>query len=175
MIFNCILVFVFRGQFGGDQNPGQTSRRKNVEKSSTRSKNTKNSQVDSVSEQSGQWVTPKSSAGLQKNAGSRRVQAVSGGSGHWYTGQDGRRVSETLFFLYGHGLHFLAKFSPFPFFFSGNLFTVSLSFINTFVFNESSLSRMFRFSCGCNIMDFWPHNEICSVNSENTASFSFLH
>lgn len=91
-----VSVIDYMGQFGGDQNPGQTSRRKNVEKSSTRSKkNTKNSQVDSISEESGQWVTPKSSAGLQKNAGSRRVQAVSGGSGHWYTGQDGRRVYVT--------------------------------------------------------------------------------
>lgn len=90
-----VSVIDYMGQFGGDQNSGKPSGRQNVEKSSTRSKkNTKNSQVDSISEHS-EWVTPKSSAGLQKNAGSRRVQAVSGGSGHWFTGQDGRRVYVT--------------------------------------------------------------------------------
>ncbi|KAH6822792.1 hypothetical protein C2S53_017088 [Perilla frutescens var. hirtella] len=91
-------VIDYMGQFGAEQNSRQTSCRQNAEKNSTkRKKNTKNTQVDSISEQSDKWVTPKSCAGHQKNAGSgsRRVQAVSGGSGHWYTGQDGRRVYVT--------------------------------------------------------------------------------
>ncbi|KAL8462539.1 hypothetical protein ACS0TY_032739 [Phlomoides rotata] len=83
----------YMGQFGHENNSRKADVMKNIEKSSTRSKkSTKNSKAGSISQDSENWVTPKSCAGLPKVAGSRRVQAVSNSAGHWFMGPDGRRV-----------------------------------------------------------------------------------
>ncbi|KAG6384308.1 hypothetical protein SASPL_155880 [Salvia splendens] len=87
-------VIDYMGQFSGEQNSRQTSHRQTVAKTPKRSrKNTKNSQVDVISEHSGGWVTPKASA--KKNAGSRNGQSSVSGSrctGTWHNGQNGRKV-----------------------------------------------------------------------------------
>ncbi|XP_057809812.1 uncharacterized protein LOC131024324 isoform X2 [Salvia miltiorrhiza] len=89
-----VSVIDYMGQFGGEQDSRQTSRKQTVEKNSKISKkNTKSLQVDGTSEHSGKWVTPKTCAA--KNAGSRKEQAVGGCSGTWYTGQNGQRVYVT--------------------------------------------------------------------------------
>lgn len=120
MSSHLISPFVFRGQFSSEQNSRQTSHRQTVEKTPKRSrKNTKNSQVDVISEHSGGWVTPKASA--RKNAGSRNEQSSvsgSGCSGTWHTGQDGRKVSETLFCHKECIVHISNYFSPILFKFS---------------------------------------------------------
>ncbi|XP_043690993.1 uncharacterized protein LOC122641763 [Telopea speciosissima] len=52
----------------------------------------KNSNAKEVSQPSGEWVNPKSSACIPKNAGKRRVHAAGHSASRWYTGQDGKRV-----------------------------------------------------------------------------------
>ncbi|KAG6405131.1 hypothetical protein SASPL_132714 [Salvia splendens] len=87
-------VIDYMGQFSGEQNSRQTSHRQTVAKTPKRSRNnTKNSQVDVISEHSGGWVTPKAFA--KKNAGSRNGQSSVSGSrctGTWHNGQNGRKV-----------------------------------------------------------------------------------
>ncbi|XP_059662488.1 uncharacterized protein LOC132308427 [Cornus florida] len=84
-------VIDYMGQFSHEE--GSKKQAAKTGTSSTRGrKNSKKSNAEEVSQGSGSWVNPKSSAGNPKDAGKRRVHAVGQSAGHWYTAPDGRRV-----------------------------------------------------------------------------------
>ncbi|CAA3020025.1 Hypothetical predicted protein [Olea europaea subsp. europaea] len=86
-------VIDYMGQFSHGESSRQTTKNHNVGTSSTRTqKNVKKSSVGEISQESENWVNPKSCARNPKDAGKRRVHAVGKPAG-WYTGSNGQRVS----------------------------------------------------------------------------------
>ncbi|KAL5972649.1 hypothetical protein ACLOJK_039454 [Asimina triloba] len=57
-----------------------------------RKKKLNNTSAQEVSQVSGSWMNPKSSATIPRDAGKRRVHADVSSSGHWYTAPDGRKA-----------------------------------------------------------------------------------
>ncbi|XP_077221251.1 uncharacterized protein LOC143854983 isoform X1 [Tasmannia lanceolata] len=87
-------VIDYMSQFGHRDNPTQIYRTgdNGLERSSKKIKKNINANAKEVSQDSGSWVNPRSSATIPKDAGQRRVHAVTNAPGHWYTGEDGRKV-----------------------------------------------------------------------------------
>lgn len=90
----------FRSQFGPRvRDVPRQARRTCERRSEGNSKSRRKPNSDSLKEAShasGSWVNPRSNAGIPKDAGKRRVRADGRQSGHWFTGQDGRKVMESL-------------------------------------------------------------------------------
>lgn len=74
----------------GTSSRKNTTKRNNTKRSVSKAKNAQCKL--NPSNVSGNWMEPKSRAGMPKDAGKRRVQASSQSAGHWYTGSDGRKV-----------------------------------------------------------------------------------
>ncbi|KAJ4976954.1 hypothetical protein NE237_002060 [Protea cynaroides] len=92
-----VAVIDYMSQFGQKvcPQPDRVGNKAPVGGSKNGKRKVKSSSTKEVSQPSGDWVNPKSSACMPKDAGKRRVHAEGHSAGHWYTGQNGKRVYVT--------------------------------------------------------------------------------